>query len=423
LFGLMALLYGLGVRSIYFTVIDAWTYHAWDFPFLDTDTVLSAVRCVQKGIDVYARNPCDVLARVYDYSPLWLTIARIPGIGEWRTTIGLAIDITFLATLILLPTARDWRGAALITLSAISSAVVFATERGNNDLVIFVLAVTVATMIGRSRTLRLVAYGAALLAGLLKYYPMPLLMLATRERPGRFFAVAAVAIVLLCLFLAIDGHDLARALRLIPTGEFIGDFDMFGSTTLTGGLFQLFGWPDGLRWIPHLAMVITAFGIAIAIATRQWLQDDLDRLTELERAFLFVGAVLIPSFFFTAQNIGYRAIHLLLVMAPLIALWRTARRKGYRITLYAALGLLWADGVRNGVLSLTDRLAPMTRGNIRILAWEIREVAWWWLIIALISFALALLLRSEMGSTVIRVGRRLLGNSRTAAPALRKASA
>ena len=36
-------------------------------PFVDIETVLSAVRCLGRGVDVFATNPCDPVRRVYDY--------------------------------------------------------------------------------------------------------------------------------------------------------------------------------------------------------------------------------------------------------------------------------------------------------------------------------------------------------------------
>jgi hypothetical protein len=409
-FATMALLYLSGAHATYLLVTRIWGIDGWNWPFLDTDTVLSAVRCVQKGVDVYVANPCDSLARVYDYSPLWLVIARVPGLGDWLNAIGLTVDLCFLASLTLLPTARDRAGAALTVAGAISSAALYATERGNNDLVIFALAVASAVLIGKSRNVRLLAYGAALLAGLLKYYPMPLLMLATREKPRRFLAVAAIAAALIALFLIVDGRDLVRALKLIPTGPYISD--MFGSSTLTGGFSVLLDWPDQLRRILHVAMVLPAFAIAIVFGSRRARQAELDRLTERERAFLFVGAILIASCFFTAQNIGYRAVHLLIVLPPLIALRRTGggRRSGWCVA--AALGLLWAEAVRHATLAATSDIAGTTKGNIRLLVWLVRESAWWWLVTMLLGYTLALLLRSEMGGIVLAFGRRAVAAGR-----------
>src|ERR1700761_7754635 len=81
----MAMLWCAGAAGLYYRIIAAWGVDPHNSPFLDTDTILSAVRCRQAGVDVYATNPCDPLGRVYDYSPLWLVIAYVPGLGRWLT--------------------------------------------------------------------------------------------------------------------------------------------------------------------------------------------------------------------------------------------------------------------------------------------------------------------------------------------------
>ena len=53
---------------------------------------------------------------------------------------------------------------------------------------------------------------------------------------------------------------------------------------------------------------------------RPGLRHAIAGLGEGERAFLLAGALLVLGCFVAAQNIGYRAVHLLLVLPPLLAL-------------------------------------------------------------------------------------------------------
>ncbi|HLZ79857.1 MAG TPA: hypothetical protein VKQ09_11020 [Sphingomonas sp.] len=415
-FTFMIGLYCAGEHVIYERIIRAWGVLPFTFPFVDTDTVLSAVRCMQRGVDVYAANPCDVLRRVYDYSPLWLVLARVPGAGTWLRPIGLSVDIAFLSSLLLLPVGRGWRDTMLIVLGAVSTAAVFAVERANNDLVIFVLVATAATLIQRSAGWRLLGYTATLLAGLLKYYPMPLMIVATRERPGHFFTVAAGSLTIVGLFLVVDGHDLARALRLIPTGPYIDD--MFGSIQLPGGLSDLFGWPAGVRTVLHLAMMAAAIGGGIIWGRSQLLREDIERLSRQEQAFLLVGALLLPSLFFTAQNIGYRAIHLLLVLPPLLALRHAGHyRRAHSYTGGAALALLWAEGWRHLIAVAATYVDTDLAAFLYAIAWLTRETMWWWTITALVALATNMQLHSEMGRIGLS-GLRQAISTRTAARAV-----
>lgn len=395
LFVLMVALYASGAKDLYNGILRGWGIDPFSFPFLDTDTVLSAIRCLRKGVDVFVANPCDYLGRVYDYSPLWLTLAAFPMTLGWLQPIGFGIDVAFLVTLLLLPAGRTQRDVAIIAFGVVSSATAFAVERGNNDLVIFILAAGAATLACRSATVRIVGYMLALLAGLLKYYPLALMALATRERPARFFAITAGSIALVTLFIAIEGHDLARALKLIPTGSYF--WDMFGSITVAGGLTQLIGWPMQIGMVLHGMMILAVIVIGVWLGRRETIAADVARLSERERTFLLAGVLLTFGCFFTAQNIGYRAVHLLLLLPAMVALHRTACRRLYGWGVAATLGLLWSQGWRHALLVAVAPLGERTQNIAMLMGWIVREGLWWWLITLLAGLVVALLFQSEMG--------------------------
>ncbi len=411
LFALVAALWCAGVTGLYYGIIGGWGIVAHISPFLDTDTVLSAVRCRQMGVDVYVTNPCDQLHRVYDYSPLWLVIARVPGLGNWLTPIGVGCDLLFLVSLLCLPPGRTRGDALLVAAGVISAAAMFALERGNNDLIIFTLAVLAAELSCRSRGVRLIGYGAALLAGLLKYYPMTVLALATRERPARLFAIAAAAATAVAVFVAIMGHDLARALALIPTVAWIGDG--FGSSVSAGGIYTVVATADAPgRLVLQTAMTLAALGIAVWRGTRPALAADLASLSERERAFLLAGAMLMVGCFFTAQNIGYRAIHLILILPALTALRQSApANRQYSWTLAATLLLLWAEEWRQMIRRLSEHLPADIGFGLQIGTWLFREALWWWTITAIAGFAVSLLVRSEAGEAMLGLLPRRAGRA------------
>ncbi|WP_242501439.1 hypothetical protein [Komagataeibacter xylinus] len=400
-FLVMVALYCLGFMPLYHEIIQFWGIKPFDFPFVDTDTVLSAIRCINKGVDVYAANPCDVLNRVYDYSPLWTVLRVFPMTRAWLPPIGMGVDIIFLLSLSLLPVGRSWRNARWITAGIVSSATVFAMERGNNDLVLFVLAVGAATLVCQSDRWRLLGYGCALLAGLLKYYPMTLMLIATRERPGRFMAVAAASIMAVALFSIVTWHDLVRALSLIPTGSYFGD--MFGSVTLGGGLTERLGLPPVALKIIRLALSLLAISIGVRLGTRSHECGALTVLNERERAFLLVGALLILSCFFTAQNIGYRAVHLILVLPALSVLRDTSNIRIFRYALPLAIGLLWSGAWYHDIVAVA---AATIRHHgyslVQTGLWLVREAMWWSLVTLLVSCVTDLLLASNTVSACLR---------------------
>ena len=402
-FAVMALLYLAGPAALYTAILRAWGIDPFAFVFLDTDTVLSAVRCVRLGVDVFAVNPCDPLGRLFSYSPLWLLLAELPEPMTRLNASGLIVCAGYFTALLLLPAAPTRRDAWLVALGAVSTAAVFAVERGNNDLVLFALAAVAATLACKSPGLRLVGYGAALLAGLLKYYPMTLLALAARETPARFALAVALAGIATAAFLLAMGDELMRALSIIPTGEWFGD--MFGSSTVAGGLGELLFWPPMVSSIVHIAMCLSALAAGLWLAARPAFRTAVSALDDRQQAFLLVGALLTLSCFFTAQNIGYRAIHLLLVLPSALALARLGHgSRALRWLPRLLLLLLWGDGLRNVI----QHLPVADPATLRLTSWALRELAWWLLIPILIACVTILLARSEMALRLLpRLVRRL----------------
>jgi hypothetical protein len=393
-FVVMALLYAGINTPLYTRILTLWGERPYAWPFLDTDTVLSALRCVRRGVDVLAVNPCDSRGRVFDYSPLWLTAAVLPVTTAWIVPVGLALDAMFLASLMLLPPARGVRETIVMVAAVVSTATAYAVERGNNDLVIFVLAAAAAALACRGPRWRVAGYGLAFLAGLLKYYPMVLMGLALRERPRRFWLVAGASAAGLLIFAVIEGHALVRALHLIPHGSYFSD--MFGASTLPGGLAQLqhlhhHGQRD-VQWV----LVLGALGIGLWLGAGAHMHADLAALSEPERVFLFAGALLVLGFYLTAQNIGYRAVELLLVVPGISALWRQgSQRFTYGISTVLLLVLLWAEGWRHWLdVVLGERAGPEPT-SAQVAAWAVREAAWWWIVAILFALVTGLVLRSD----------------------------
>ena len=383
-----------------------WGVHPFSFPFLDLDTILSALRCLRLGVDVFATNPCDALGRVFDYSPLWLALSVLPVTTAWIVPVGLLIDAAFLASLLLLPAARGRWQAAVLTAGVLSTPVAFALERANNDLIIFVLAAGAAALAVRSFRLRLLAYACAILAGLLKYYPLALLALIARETPRRFVPVALGASLVLLGFVAIEAEDLRRALPLIPVGWYLSN--MFGVSTLPLGLVDALGLPASVGRFGLVGLVVLSLGAAMRIGARASVGEDLARLTEGERVFLLTGALLILGCFFSAQNIGYRAVHLLFALPGVTALATVARhRRWYRMGVAVLLALLWAEGWRHWLDALAqgrppwEELAPRAADAALLLGWLVREGCWWWVVTMLAGLSFSALLSWPMGRAML----------------------
>lgn len=375
-----------------------WGNKAYWYPFLDTDTVLSAVRCLRADVDAYLFNPCDPQLRVFTYSPLWMYLTALPVTEAWVPWVGLSWVVLFLGSLFLLPAARGREAQTIMVLSTASSASVYAMERGNNDLVIFALVALAAVLTIRSVALRRVGYALALLAGLLKYYPLGTMAIALRERPGRFLAITMASIAVTALAVLVTWSDLVRVLRSIPIGQFYTD--MFGSKSVGLTMVELFGAP---RWADPLVralLSLAAIGMGLKVGLGERLHADLARLTPRERSFLLVGALMCCSCYFSAQNIGYRAINLILVMPAITALLALTGRSIYRWMAASAVALLWTGAWRylweDGIMASAGQFEVA-----RYAALFLRDALWWAVIPFLLAAIVALLRDAPLPNAVL----------------------
>ena len=395
MFGLGIILYCLRPGSGYTEIGTLLGFEVWHFAFLDTHAVLSAVQCINMGVDAYLTNPCDHLQRAYTYSPLWMGLTVFSVTEAWLVPVGLAVDCAFLASLFLLPAPRSNAAALVLTLTTVSGATAFALERGNTDLVLFTLVAMTATLLTRSPRARALGYAFAFLAGLLKYYPMVVMAVAARETPRRLITIFVVALGALALFIGVVWTDLLKAFSNIPGGSYSGD--MFGSVNVAGLLSVLFEGDSRVRVVAHVSMGIVAVAVAAVLAFRRSTSAALARLTDNEAAFLQVGSLLVLGCFFAAQNIGYRAVHLIICMPGLLALAAVAPEFRFRRAPLAAMLLIWTMAWRRGVETLGHALGGETGRIIgNSLGVVLRESLWWFLVTLLLSIVIAIFSQSPI---------------------------
>jgi hypothetical protein len=394
-----------GGHAAYQAIITHWGVERFPsgLAFGDMAGLVAARQCDRLGIDVVIADPCDVLHRPFNYSPLWLLASRL-GPGPGATTLaGWLAGLSFLLCLFLLPPPRRLSELPALILATLSTMVVFAVERANPDLIIFMIALAAGYLALVSSRARFLGYGAALFAGLLKYYPLTLLLLTLRERISTFFRLNAAALCLILAFAAIYRSEIERGLPTIASGIYYGD--MFAAQNLPFGLAETLEGAAGRHHALGLALYAVFFLLCAANSARLALRGEIDRslarLAPPESIFLAIGGILIIGCFFAGQNVGYRGIFLLFVLPGLLALARNAAGKGTERLAKAlsrvVLVLMWGEFFRTNMIFA---LRGSGFGETAILAawlgfWLLRELAWWWSISVLVALVLGLLRQSE----------------------------
>ena len=399
LFLLLTGLYGTGQSGLYEAILHDWGILPFPFPFLDISGSLSAWDCARLGVDVVIADPCDVLHRPYNYSPLWMSLAWIPLGVDDRPIVGVCLDLLFIASLCVLPAPRRLIELLIVLTATLSTMVVFALERAQPDILMFLMAVAVGYIVESGPRARLLAYGVALLAALIKYYPIMFLVILWRERPGRFLGIGTAIVGLLIPFWAVYHVDLARGIPTIASGYYFTD--MFGAKNLPyfiGDLVQQSAQPAA--WAA-LAGRLTADGLFIVIVggcaaiCRRVLRDAewstaFSALDRHEAVFLILGSASTAGCFFAGQNIGYRGVFLLFVVPGMLALARNARGPLRRLALATAgviALLMWGECLRLALYRLLDGAgaSDLVAFPLKFLFWLIRELGWWWAISVMIA--------------------------------------
>jgi hypothetical protein len=390
--------------DIYFDALDFFGVPAQPlkYPFVDLQFVLANVECWQKGIDVYTSNPCDPFGRLFDYSPLLLRLSFLPS-PEQTPIVGVLMEVLFILSLASFPRPKracEWLVAALAT---VSPPVVYALERGNSDVALFLIVVAAACLWTRGSIARALGYSAIFVAGALKFYPWALFALIVRERIVGFLAVGALSAAAIVGFFAYFHAEIALTLQHTPRVHYFTD--MFGAAILPKGL------PIALAPVlPRIilfndTLMTSVLWVALAIASL-WEVGNIVRWVAFRQAFamlapyhtalLLFGAVVMCGCFFAGISESYRSVFLLLVLPAFLELWRDAvdpnvRYFARRATVLVVLVMM------SGFLTWGGTLASQLRHHALseyFLVWLIRELAWWRIIAVFGAVILCFVLES-----------------------------
>ncbi len=346
---------------MYDDILQSWGIVPFQFPFLDISGWLAAWECARQGIDVVSFDPCDMLFRGYSSSPLWLAAAGVP-LGVANTTaVGWALDLVFIASLSLLPPPQRVVELLLVLAATLSTMVVFALERANADVALFLLALVTGCLAERGPAARMIGYGLALSSALLKYYPIMVLVVLFRERIAAFAAIALAVAGALAVFWVVYHVEIVRGWSEISTGPY--NTDLFAAKNLPvlirlmvedAAMPSRFGAAVG--WVVTAGLYGGLAGAALAICRRlsrfAELRAAIAELPDGERVLMVIGSAVIAGCFFAGQSIGYRGIFLLLVMPGLLALSRSAMRELRALCLGSAIVivlLMWGECLRQAL--------------------------------------------------------------------------
>jgi hypothetical protein len=412
-YGVILILWLTGSPELHWVIENLWKvtgvkpaghwYAPVPLPFFDLEGVLSWRDCYLRGFDVMTSNPCDPMGRHSNYSPLWYLL---PTGGAGNTIVlGFLLDGAFLVSLPLLLAPQSWREFWIALLASISYSTLYAVERANVDILMFLM------MLGSLWLLRKRYAGAALIAvltaGVLKFYPLALLALLAGEPPRRFIRYAAIAFLAIAAFVLAFHDELARIPQLLPNQEYFSD--QFGSLLFPIAVITNFGLPHAGEPILCLILIALACWAAWRLSDRVDPADSKISWTDPCFTLLLGGGMITCACFLLMVNIDYRAIFLLAVLRGLFALQRrrTVFARLAALGAWAALACLYTEPLHMASQVLENMLYGGDPGDLwhelpEVVVFLFREACWWFLVILLLALITTWIRRAPILASLSR---------------------
>ena len=179
-----------------------------------------------------------------------------------------------------------------------------------------------------------------------------------RERPRGFFAITAIAGLIIVGFFYRFREEVSAALKNIPRvgwGAVSLPFDgPVSALHLFPGL-EHFGWFTTLPYaLMGALLIITAIQV-MYLARNAKMASAYAKMPEQDAIFLLIGAAVIAGCFFAGYSKAHRGIHLIFVVAGLVTMRRAAGDPATCATLGRAvmlvLFLMWERFFRTALVN------------------------------------------------------------------------
>jgi hypothetical protein len=399
--------------AAYFYILSA--YSLWfrvgipplKTPFADMQAILAAADAYREGYNPFIENPYDPLGRVHVYGRPWLWLGYT-GINLSHTNVAAVIlTVLFLLMSASILKPGNFKEFAMSAMLLLSPAVMLGLERGNNDLIIFVMLGLAGCLVhNRNFVLHLSAYPLMYLASILKFYPIAsfLLFIKTIKRPLRFWVLALLSMFIFGAILILWYADFEYLNTEIPRPH--GRYT-FGAAILFEWL--LCKWPVNLGFV--YAMTGIAFILAFLLSSKTGLAEVKDN--SVNSIFFLIGSLNLLFCFFTNTNYDYRCIYFILILPWLLKRLNSpntpATAQRYIKILFCLLPIVtWNEMIITLIgLNLGGPGISEAKFIAIVSVYILEHVSTWVVITIILSFCIELLKAPLKEKTMVHFGGRL----------------
>ena len=302
-------------------------------PFFDLRVIASGAECIRLGYDVLIVNPCDPLKRPMNYPRIW-SVPASWGLDQSHTVIlGIMFGFLFFSLIFITIKRLNYIEALFYALILCSPSVMYAVERGNNDLIIFILlSLSLLIMKNKTAIWRYFSYIIIMFAAILKLYPIFALITALKEKKRNFTVIILSLVIAFGIYVVTSfesiilvGMATPKGITLAYGGKVIFDsifneLDRYFYSFYNSHIPQYF---KGIKFLLFYLTIALFLLISYLLAkhTENLFQNNKLNINQIE-AFRIGSSIYIGTFLI-GNNWDYRLIFLLFTIPQILAWLKT----------------------------------------------------------------------------------------------------
>jgi hypothetical protein len=330
---------------LFVTMGEGKTWHLWQIDvqkmsFMDFRLIPGSAESFRNGFEPSVQNPDDPNGRIFNYPAFW-RLFFYTGIRQADTVwISITMIVLFFISVFLFPEKLSIPGAVVMLFVLFSPASMLLYERGNVDLIVFVICVSIVLAEGRS------AYLATLLimfGSIVKLFPFFGVSVLLREPKNRFLLLFSACFLVLVIYMLAALNSVKASWNLTMRGD--------GASYGTDVLVTRYGpsisrvlsqWlsPAQLGLLLKYGSLSVALLLLLVVLLRGIVHiQQPGTLSERNFAAFRMGASIYVGTFLLGNNWDYRLAFLVLVVPQLVE-WMHAPTRGFRIVSWLSLILV-----------------------------------------------------------------------------------
>jgi len=312
------------------------TWQLWNVPtimppFLDFRLIPGSAESFRRGFEPTIKNPDDPTHRIFNYPAFWRIFFYTNITQDDTIWISISMIVLFFIGVFLFPDKLRMIDAIAMLLVVFSPASMLLYERGNVDLIVFLICVLIilAGDYSPNLTAILLMFGSVV-----KLFPFFGVSVLLRESRSKFLWLFGVCSAFLLTYLSITIDSVKASWNLTMRGD--------GLSYGTNILITRYGVSISkilAQWLPEpiiqvllnygpLAIALVLILIVFIFAMRK--QTSLEISSERNLAAFRMGASVYVGTFLLGNNWDYRLAFLVLVV-PQLMFWLWSGDKKYRM--------------------------------------------------------------------------------------------